>query len=219
MLKKIQKKIKKSEDKLYHFLFVDLAQYYYLFRNGLLADNMIYTDLTLEEKLLLHKILKKRNDKQVCLEIGSFLGSSACFIANAISVNSKLFCIDTWKSDNIKYSSADPDEGKDTIDNFRKNTQKYKKKIIEVRAWSSKAIHTVKRYKYKIDFLFIDGDHHYQGVKTDWELYSPLLKSGSIIALHDTGWAIGVKRIIDEKVKKVSKKIAELPNLMVFKVK
>ena len=41
----------------------------------------------------------------------------------------------------------------------------------------------------KIDFLFIDGDHHYEGVKKDWDLYSPLLKSGSIVDFHDTGWA------------------------------
>jgi hypothetical protein len=29
-----------------------------------------------------------------------------------------------------------------------------------------------------IDFLFIDGDHRYEGVKTDFELYRPLMKLG-----------------------------------------
>jgi predicted O-methyltransferase YrrM len=37
----------------------------------------------------------------------------------------------------------------------------------------------------KIDFLMIDGDHSYAGVKKDWELYSPLVKEGGLIALHD----------------------------------
>ncbi|MGQ9663795.1 MAG: class I SAM-dependent methyltransferase [bacterium] len=37
----------------------------------------------------------------------------------------------------------------------------------------------------KLDFLFIDGDHTYNGVKSDFELYSPLVKSGGIIAFHD----------------------------------
>lgn len=37
----------------------------------------------------------------------------------------------------------------------------------------------------KIDFLFIDGDHTYEGVKQDFEMYQPLVKKGGIIALHD----------------------------------
>ena len=37
----------------------------------------------------------------------------------------------------------------------------------------------------KLDFLFIDGDHSYEGVKTDFELYSPLVKKGGIISFHD----------------------------------
>jgi predicted O-methyltransferase YrrM len=37
----------------------------------------------------------------------------------------------------------------------------------------------------KIDFLFIDGDHSYLGVKKDFELYAPLVKRGGIIAFHD----------------------------------
>lgn len=36
-----------------------------------------------------------------------------------------------------------------------------------------------------IDFLFIDGDHSYEGVKKDYEIYSPLVKSGGFIAFHD----------------------------------
>lgn len=36
-----------------------------------------------------------------------------------------------------------------------------------------------------IDFLFIDGDHSYSGVKKDFQLYSPLVRRGGLIALHD----------------------------------
>lgn len=37
----------------------------------------------------------------------------------------------------------------------------------------------------QVDFLFIDGDHSYAGVKADFELYSPLVRSGGLVALHD----------------------------------
>jgi predicted O-methyltransferase YrrM len=36
-----------------------------------------------------------------------------------------------------------------------------------------------------LDFLFIDGDHTYDGVRADFELYAPLVRSGGIIAFHD----------------------------------
>ena len=37
----------------------------------------------------------------------------------------------------------------------------------------------------KLDFLLIDGDHSYAGVKRDFELYSPLVAPGGLVALHD----------------------------------
>jgi len=36
-----------------------------------------------------------------------------------------------------------------------------------------------------LDFLFIDGDHSYDGVKRDFEMYSPLVKKNGLIAFHD----------------------------------
>jgi predicted O-methyltransferase YrrM len=36
-----------------------------------------------------------------------------------------------------------------------------------------------------LDFLFIDGDHTYDGVKKDFQMYSGLVRKGGIIAFHD----------------------------------
>lgn len=33
--------------------------------------------------------------------------------------------------------------------------------------------------------LFIDGDHSYEGVKRDWELYSPLVAPGGYVIFDD----------------------------------
>ena len=45
----------------------------------------------------------------------------------------------------------------------------------------------VKRYLAgkKLDLLFIDGDHTYEGVKRDWEMYSPLVREGGLAVFHD----------------------------------
>ncbi|UCH23876.1 MAG: class I SAM-dependent methyltransferase [Deltaproteobacteria bacterium] len=36
-----------------------------------------------------------------------------------------------------------------------------------------------------IDFVFIDGDHTFEGVKTDFLNYGPMVRPGGIVALHD----------------------------------
>lgn len=36
-----------------------------------------------------------------------------------------------------------------------------------------------------LDYLFIDGDHRYEGVKRDFEMYGPLVGRGGVIAFHD----------------------------------
>lgn len=38
---------------------------------------------------------------------------------------------------------------------------------------------------HQLDFLFIDGDHSYEGVRSDFEMYSPLVRTGGLIAFHD----------------------------------
>jgi predicted O-methyltransferase YrrM len=40
-------------------------------------------------------------------------------------------------------------------------------------------------HNQKLDLLFIDGDHTYQGVRTDFEMYSPLVRTGGMIVFHD----------------------------------
>jgi predicted O-methyltransferase YrrM len=36
-----------------------------------------------------------------------------------------------------------------------------------------------------LDLLFIDGDHSYESVRRDYELYAPLVRNGGTIAFHD----------------------------------
>ena len=42
------------------------------------------------------------------------------------------------------------------------------------------------RQGIKIDYLHIDGDHSYEGVKKDFELYSTIISENGIITIHDT---------------------------------
>jgi cephalosporin hydroxylase len=58
----------------------------------------------------------------------------------------------------------------------------------------------------KIDALFIDGDHRYEGVKQDFECYRKFVRDGGLILLHDIvedngrgrAWAGGVPKLWQE---------------------
>jgi hypothetical protein len=54
----------------------------------------------------------------------------------------------------------------------------------------------------KIDVLFIDGDHSYEGVKLDFDLYSTILSDKGIIMIHDTDESYENELIISEDSKK-----------------
>lgn len=53
-----------------------------------------------------------------------------------------------------------------------------------------------------IDVLFIDGDHSYNGVKADFELYSKLLTKSGVIFIHDTDETYSNELVVSEDAKK-----------------
>jgi len=68
-----------------------------------------------------------------------------------------------------------------------------------------------------IDFLFIDGDHSYEGCRGDIEAWRPHVKRGGIIALHDYQkdvWPKGTEAT-DEAAKKYKWKRIELADTLV----
>ena len=71
---------------------------------------------------------------------------------------------------------------------LRRHVGKPRQTIASLEA-DSQAPATLERVKKllggPLDFLFIDGDHSYAGVRRDFELYAPLVRTGGLIALHD----------------------------------
>lgn len=58
------------------------------------------------------------------------------------------------------------------------------------------------REDIKIDLLFIDGDHSYEGVKKDFNLYSKLVSPNGLILIHDTDSSYAETLIVSEDAKK-----------------
>jgi hypothetical protein len=58
------------------------------------------------------------------------------------------------------------------------------------------------RQDIKIDYLHIDGDHSYEGVKLDFELYSSIMSENGIITIHDTDETYHNTFVVTEDAKK-----------------
>lgn len=113
----------------------------------------------------------------LALEIGTYMGASACVIAASLAPGGRLFCVDPWV----------PRRGRENpcLSICRRElTRKGLLDLVEfVRAESRRAEEILPR---AFDFAFIDGDHSLDGIKTDWEIVGRRLAPGGIVCLHDS---------------------------------
>ncbi len=176
----------------------------------------IQSDLTDREKVTLFKLSREVSKKETphcsLVEIGSYIGASSFCLAAGLSNRSrsgKVYCIDTWNNDAMT-------EGiRDTMTEFSNNTSRFSKYIEPIRGRSTdpNIVRRVAQLAGRIDFLFIDGDHRFDAVLSDWNTYQPLLSDRAIVAMHDIGWAEGVQRVVHEEIRPRTAQEAQSTNL------
>ena len=149
------------------------------------------------------------------VEIGSLFGKSACFMGVEIKNSNKnitLDCIDYWDErgvpelnipnnpeyDYYKCGYNYVEHGKDIIFQvFNKNIERAGiKDIVIAKRMSSQEAFKLYRDE-SLDFIFVDGDHSYQGVHNDIKNWLPKLKFGKTMAGHDYDWAVVRKAVVD----------------------
>jgi predicted O-methyltransferase YrrM len=137
----------------------------------------------------LFDVVRKLNPKVIC-EIGTDRGGTLYLWSKIVRPDCLLISIDlprTYrKSLNRFFHMAF--FGNQQVYFLRENSQTYacREKVQEI--LKGKAI----------DFLFIDADHSYEGVKKDFQLYSPLVRKSGLIAFHDILDECGVDRFWSE---------------------
>jgi predicted O-methyltransferase YrrM len=143
-------------------------------------------------------ISKLAIDKKNALEIGSYIGKSSV----AIAMNAKkLLCIDPFDCTpdkiDINGNLIRKNEGITILDAFLKNIEGYDN-IKYIIGTSDKVI---PKLTEKFDYIFIDGDHSFEGVYSDIKLCWPVLEINGIIAFHDygdvEGYNMGIKKAFD----------------------
>lgn len=140
---------------------------------------------TKEEIRGLLQILKKKRISNM-LEIGTAFGGTLLLFAQTIEPEAKIISLDLPSGILVRVFGG-------LYEAFRMsifaNFAQEKQRVFFVRdnshnVSSHSAVKSILNGK-KLDFIFIDGDHSYEGVKMDFQMYSPLVRSGGLIAFHD----------------------------------
>ncbi len=134
-----------------------------------------------DEILNLLRILNKIKPK-VILEIGTARGGNLFLLSRVASEDATIVSIDLPEG---KFGGGYPKWKIPLYKSFRLPSQKLQ--LIRADSHSQETLEKIKKALdgKKVDFLFIDGDHTYEGIKKDFEIYSPLVKEDGIIAFHD----------------------------------
>lgn len=148
-------------------------------------------------------IVKESNDGAHFVEIGSFLGGSAAFMAVEIAnsgKNIRFDCIDTFESNEGEPVLLDiaSKNGGNYFEVFKKNIEPVKDYITIVKG-SSFDIHS--QYEDEsLDFVMIDGDHRYESVVKDIYNWFPKVKIGGILSGHDFGTIESVRIAVADTI-------------------
>jgi predicted O-methyltransferase YrrM len=117
------------------------------------------------------------------VEIGSHKGKSACFMGSALrrvkNITSKIHCVDLWTL------------GTDSVQASQQSLNMFTKQILDMRlsdyivSHMEDSIEFSKKWNTPIDLLFIDGEHHYEHVHSDWENFGKWVKKDGLVCFHD----------------------------------
>jgi hypothetical protein len=149
-----------------------------------LYDELLYTISIANRHAIRHSvkfIIRQNNGKQlVGVEIGVNRGANSKIMLKNLNIK-KLYLVDPYRV----YEGIDGvvQKGhKVAWEEAHKNLKRFKDKIVWMRLLSEEA---AKLLPDGLDFVYIDGNHKYDFVKKDIEVYWNKLKKGGVLAGHD----------------------------------
>lgn len=134
-----------------------------------------------EELIGLAKELEKLKPK-VVVEIGTANGGTLFMATRLASEDAKLISIDLPGG---KYGGGYPAWKTPIYESFRRPNQSLT--LLRADSHQESSFEELKKQLNgaSIDYLFIDGDHSYAGVKQDFEMYHTLVRPGGLVVFHD----------------------------------
>ncbi len=159
---------------------------------------------TPQQKIILSLFAIQKKDG-VIIELGSWTGGGVLLMAPFLTRDAVYHAVDTFDAENM------PDKyvqnylkGRKHIDVFKENIAPVSRKVVMHQGLTDDVVKSWPR-SLLADLLFIDADHSYEGVSSDWRNWSPFVKKGGIIVFHDyyqdssKGYP-GIRRFVDKQI-------------------
>ena len=151
---------------------------------------------------LYSEVVQKFTNNSKFVEVGSWKGKSAAFMAVEVANSYKnidFYCVDTWEGGPDHQDRDDLDSLYDTFISNMKSLENY---YTPMKMTSLEASNQFENES--LDFVFIDASHEYEDVKNDIAAWLPKVKPGGIFAGHDYytdyDYFPGVKRAVNESL-------------------
>ena len=148
-----------------------------------------------DQKAQLRRQMLQRVPKGgICVEVGVWRGDFTRIILNQVKPD-KIILIDPWKNFDDRTDAFDgKTKDKDFDDIYQSVCDRYAAEMasgqLEIKRGLSQPVLTAMD-PGSLSFLYLDGDHSYNGVKADLRAAFPLMKQGGIIMMddyHRRGW-------------------------------
>ncbi|HUS88892.1 MAG TPA: class I SAM-dependent methyltransferase [Desulfosporosinus sp.] len=153
--------------------------------------------------LQLIEVLKERFGEKpiVGIETGTYCGDSATQILNNTNCT-KLYTIDPWlHGEGKEFEAGEPQPYHDKNMSFAlRRMEQFGDRVEIMRMTSEAAYHELllRDPEFKVNFVWIDGDHSKEGVTTDIA-FENIILPGGLIGGHDYGQCHPLTEIILEK--------------------
>jgi len=154
-------------------------------------------------------------DGDVLVELGTYLGQSAAFMAECIKNSGKklkFYAVDLFQhTDDNDHKEVN----RDIFTQFWHNMELcgVSEYIIPLKMSTAEAAAYLEEKEGQLDFVFVDANHTYPYVKADLENYLPLIKPGGVLSGHDIYFE-SVRKAVDE----VLPKAEILPSCFFYRV-
>jgi predicted O-methyltransferase YrrM len=114
------------------------------------------------------------------VEVGVWHGVTTCRLRRAMNSDGVLFGVDPYPPGRLGFSAQRVIARREVERSSGGEVRWLRLTGVEA------ARHLAEECEPLLDFVFIDGDHSYEGLRGDWEAWSGLVAPGGVVALHDS---------------------------------
>jgi predicted O-methyltransferase YrrM len=125
-------------------------------------------------------LARHASGKRMLAEIGVYHGVTTCRLRKSMDSSGVLIAIDPYPKQRLGFS-AQKMVAHGEVSRIKGGTVKWIRKI---GAETARELNL--NGSQKFDFVFIDGDHSWEGLQADWEGWGRLIAPGGVVGLHDS---------------------------------